>query len=239
MIGQGAAPAKRNSTLDSTSINNNSSSSSTQQQPAGQARGDTIRVENKTSRIIKAVLFEHDSSLEWYPLGAGYADNVPGIFSSPESSVVTIKPQEWGDLTLPFGVEKAKLKIFYPETIDVPTQSAGVVHGGQTVQFTGSDFVSADNQTLIGAAGVGAVAGMVLMGPITAVGLAGFAAYSATQKTELGAITQSIGKSAKVLTDSAIDVGTQAVDYGYQAKDSLLGPTPGENGGSSSSSSAK
>jgi hypothetical protein len=143
---------------------------------------------------------------------------------------------------LPLGVEKAKLKIFYPETIDVPTQSSGQVAGGQTVQFTGSDFVSADNQTLIGAAGVGAVAGMVLMGPITAVGLAGFAAYSATQKTELGAITQSIGKSAKVLTDSAIDVGSQAVDYGYQAKDAMLGPTPGvnnENTGSSSSSNVQ
>merc|ERR1719316_1271676 len=99
-------------------------------------------------------------------------DNVPGIFSYPKESCVIIQSHGYGDLILPFGVEKAKLKIFYPETIDVPTQSAGQVSAGQTVQFTGSDFVSADNQTLVGAAGVGALAGLVIMGPITGVALA-------------------------------------------------------------------
>merc|ERR1711964_960349 len=128
-----------------------------------------------------------------------------------------------GDLLLPFGVEKAKLKIFYPETIDVPTQSAGQVSAGQSVQFTGSDFVSADNETLIGAAGVGALAGFVLLGPITGVALGGIAAYQATQKTEIGALTQSVGKSAKVMTNHAVDLGSQAVEMGAQAKDIVMG----------------
>lgn len=208
-----------NDTTGASTSNSNTTSTANPRTP-----GNAIRVENKTNREIKAVLFDHDTNLEWYPLGASVTDNIPGIFSFPKESCVKIQSSGYGDLMLPFGVEKAKLKIFYPETIDVPTQSAGQVSAGQTVQFTGSDFVSADNETLIGAAGVGAIAGFVLLGPITAVALGGIAAYQATQKTEIGALTQSVGKSAKVLTNSAVDLGSQAVEMGIQAKDAVLGP---------------
>ena len=65
---------------------------------------------------------------------------------------------------------------------------------------------SGSSKVVAGAAVAGGVAGMVLMGPLTAVVAAGGAAYAATRKDGVGEVAQATGKAAVAVGDKAAEI---------------------------------
>mmetsp|Transcript_28704 Transcript_28704/g.63273 ORF Transcript_28704/g.63273 Transcript_28704/m.63273 type:complete len:257 (-) Transcript_28704:233-1003(-) len=72
-----------------------------------------------------------------------------------------------------------------------------------------------DMRTVGGAAAVGGIAGLILMGPITGVALAGGAAYAATRRDSFGNAARGAGNAAAVGFDKAKEVNTK---YGVTDK---------------------
>jgi len=68
---------------------------------------------------------------------------------------------------------------------------------------------SANSKVIAGAAVAGGVAGLVLLGPLTAVVAAGGAAYAATRKDDVGAAAQATGKATVAVGDKAVEFDKQ------------------------------
>uniref|UniRef100_A0A7S3XJN7 Uncharacterized protein n=1 Tax=Oxyrrhis marina TaxID=2969 RepID=A0A7S3XJN7_OXYMA len=74
---------------------------------------------------------------------------------------------------------------------------------------------SSDMRSVGGAAAVGGIAGLILMGPITGVALAGGAAYAATRRDSFGNAARGAGNAAAVGFDKAKEVSSK---YGVTDK---------------------
>eukprot|EP00928_Gymnodinium_smaydae_P023156 TRINITY_DN19220_c0_g1_i1.p1 TRINITY_DN19220_c0_g1~~TRINITY_DN19220_c0_g1_i1.p1 ORF type:complete len:305 (+),score=48.25 TRINITY_DN19220_c0_g1_i1:147-1061(+) len=66
------------------------------------------------------------------------------------------------------------------------------------------------------AAAIGGAAGMLLLGPVSAAGLAGAAAYATTRPGRTGATVRGMGKVGLKVADRAVDEGIKAVDYAFE-----------------------
>mmetsp|Transcript_49918 Transcript_49918/g.109010 ORF Transcript_49918/g.109010 Transcript_49918/m.109010 type:complete len:436 (-) Transcript_49918:173-1480(-) len=139
-----------------------------------------VLLQNKSRSQVKVCLYRGNDVLQWVPYGGVRGSGVRFI-DPEESSTFEVPPGEYC------------VKIFRPGLIDVPLYTLEAQPGASVV-FTGEPEHDTDRGAVATTAVVAGATGLLLAGPVVAVGALGSAVYVGTRQDGAGAALRAVGK---------------------------------------------